>query len=117
MGQSLVIDFFKKDSPIRLLIDLSIYLPAIPDDIDEHLDKNPKEFIIPYSVPKKYNHSGGSSVDLEITYKDLMGNKYCQNLIMNIQTGFKKETGIDDHWVHILPSIEVRAEKANLVSK
>lgn len=117
LGQSFVADFFKKDSPIRVLVDLSIYLPVLPDDIDEHLDENPKEFIIPYSVPKKYYHSGGSTIDLEITYKDLMGNEYCQKLTMNIQTGFKKETGIDDHWVHIWPSIEVRAEKAKLVSK
>ncbi|WP_303860563.1 hypothetical protein, partial [Alkalibaculum bacchi] len=116
MRQSLVIDFFKRDSSIRVLIDLSIYLPEIPDDIDEHLDRNPEGFIIPYRVPKKYEHSGGSVVKLEITYKDIIGNKYCQELAMHIQTGFKKECQIDKHWVHQHPSIMLDTKKARYIN-
>lgn len=39
-------------------------------------------------------------MEIEISYKDLMGNKYKQGVTLGILIGFKNETGIDDHWVH-----------------
>lgn len=36
-------------------------------------------------------------MEIEISYKDLMGNKYKQGVTLGILIGFKNETGIDDH--------------------
>lgn len=52
LRQALTTELIKIYSPLRVMINLSIYLPELPDDIDEHLHKNPKEYLIPYSVPK-----------------------------------------------------------------
>ena len=114
MRQSLVSNYFKKDTSMRVLVDLSIYLLEMPEDIDDHLEKQPEGRLLEYAVPEKYNHRGGN-IKMEIKYKDLIGNAYSQEMNLSIRTGFQRITGVDKHWVHSHPSVMLTAQKARYV--
>lgn len=114
MRQSLVSNYFKKDTSMRVLVDLSIYLLEMPEDIDDNLEKQPEGRLLEYAVPQKYNHRGGN-IKLEIKYKDLIGNTYSQEMNLSIRTGFQRMAGVDKHWVHSQPSVMLTAQKATHV--
>ena len=114
MRQSLRSHHFKKDTSLRVLVDLSIYLLEMPEDIDDHLEKQPEGRLLEYAVPEKYNHHGGN-IKMEIKYKDLIGNAYSQEMNLSIRTGFQRITGVDKHWVHSHPSVMLTAQKARYV--
>ncbi len=116
MRQSLVSNYFKKDTSMRVLVDLSIYLLEMPKDIDEHLEKQPEGYLLEYAVPEKYNHRGGN-IKMEIKYKDLLGNAYSQEMSLSIGTKFQRIAGIDEHWVHSRPSVGLNVQKARYIKK
>lgn len=116
LRQSLLIKFVKIDSPERVSIDFSIFLPELPDDINEHLDKTAEGFLYPNNFLKKYQYNG-STVKTEITYKDMMGNKYCQELHISIQTGFYSGPTTGNRLAHTPPIGSVRTHKAKYVNE
>ena len=113
IGQGLRTEFFKKNKTMRVSIDLSVYLIELPEDIDDIIG-DPTDNKVDYAALKKYQYAGHKII-MEIKYKDLIGNTYCQEVDLHIQAGFHKDTTIYEHWVHNIPIGSINAQKARYI--